>query len=187
MTDVNLHSLKNENLVRQTEQLLLTLPKREELTLRLRFGHSGGREHTFREIAQALGYSVSSVYRFEVQALRRLRHPTRSAIRASHSVTPLIQDVQFVIEKIEMLTPELIRHLKTNQHDLDRIKWDVFQHLVGEFLKSQDFDDVRIVGRNPATSADLYAAKTLSPDGLLIRVFVEVKRGADQVGIEVIN
>ena len=75
MTDVNLHSLKKENLRRQTEQVLLTLPKREELTLRLHFGYSGGVEHTFREIAQALGYSVSSVWRFEQQALRRLRPP----------------------------------------------------------------------------------------------------------------
>lgn len=187
MTETNSDPIDLQRLVRYTKRALLTLPKREELTLRLRFGISGRVAHSYREIADVLGYSTSSVRRFEQTALRRLRDPSRAAILAAKRIQPRVQDVCFVVEKVKKLTPELILHLKSHNEDLDLLHWEVFQHLVGEFLACHGFSDVRIVGRNPGTSADLYAARTLSPTGLPVRVFVEVKRTSGQLGIDVIN
>ncbi len=179
---------ERKELSERTDQVLRALPKREELTLRLRFGFDGGVMHTYREIADAIGYSISSVWRFEQQALRRLRDPDPRLIPKSPAVPePRIQEVSFVVEKVKKLTPELIQHLKSNKSDLNRIHWEVFQHLVGEFLKTRGFDDVRLVGRNPLTSADLYASHLMSPVGIIVRVFVEVKRTSEKLGIEVIN
>lgn len=57
---------------------------------------------------------------------------------------------------------------------------------MGEFLASRGFHDVRLVGRDPKTSADIYAA-TYGPLGDKIRFLIEVKRHRSAVGIQVIN
>lgn len=92
-----------------------------------------------------------------------------------------------VIETIRRLEPALITHLRKNNDDLNRIHPDVFEHLIAEFLASQGFSDVRLVGRNRRTSADIYAVKFIGAPAFPIKLFVEVKRWKDSVGIEIIN
>jgi HJR/Mrr/RecB family endonuclease len=107
-----------------------------------------------------------------------------SALRAPRTPPSVLRDV---VENTDRLTPELIEHLKTNADDLRKISWNVFEHLIGEFLAHQGFRDVRLVGRDPRTSADLYATWVIDSAGLVIRFFIEVKRWKERVGIGVIN
>lgn len=92
-----------------------------------------------------------------------------------------------VVEKIKKLTPELIEHLRRYEDDLLKVNPRIFEHLIAEFFASWGFDDVRLVGTNARTSADIYVVKTVNPVGVENRYFVEVKRWKHKVGIEVIN
>lgn len=92
-----------------------------------------------------------------------------------------------VIEQVRLLQPSLISHLKQHHDDLLKINPQLFEHLFAEFLAAQGFDDVRLVGRNRNTSADIYAAKRFVGPDIPIRLFVEVKRWTGKIGIEVIN
>jgi len=91
-----------------------------------------------------------------------------------------------VIQTFQKLEPDLISHLKRQSDDLVNINPLLFEHLFAEFLAAQGFDDVRLVGRNAKTSADIFAAKFIPAD-IPIRIFVEVKRWKHTIGIEVIN
>jgi len=92
-----------------------------------------------------------------------------------------------VVETIKSLTPDLIHHLKQNEDDLKKIQPRVFEQLVGEVLLQRGFDEVKLVGQDPQTSADILAIQKLPKIGDEVRYFVEVKRWKDKVGIEVIN
>jgi hypothetical protein len=96
----------------------------------------------------------------------------------------------FVVSLIESatdLTPEVISHLKGMPEDLRMLSPDIFEHLVGELLCSQGFEDVRLVGRDSSTAADIFAAKKLCGVDITHRLLVEVKRHKKRIGIEVIN
>jgi len=184
------HGTHAEELRLATQRILESLPQREAMVLRLRFGLDLVNERYPRQaIANAMGCSVSTVARLERGALRRLRHPSSvSKIRtfidededSPASISP-------VIEQIHKLTPDLIRHLQTTEADIDKIKWDVFEHLVAEFLKQRGCRDVRLVGQCSETSADIYAFNIDDALGVPIRYFIQVKRRNENVGIEVIN
>jgi HJR/Mrr/RecB family endonuclease len=92
-----------------------------------------------------------------------------------------------VIEGVQRLTPGLIEYLKCHSDKLEMIPWDVFEHLVAEFLAEKGFEDVRLVGRDQQTSADIYAAKSIPLFEKGFRLFVEVKKWKNRIGIEVIN
>jgi DNA-binding CsgD family transcriptional regulator len=192
-----------EKLHAQAEEVLSKLTPREALVLRLRFGIADGEEHTYTELAGALGLSRSSVVQIESRALRKLRQPSRGRLLqpyldmledqpspADAAVENLLfpaVEVKAVIEAVDQLTPELLQHLRGHGDDLEKLPWEVYEHLVGEFLASQGFEDVRLVGRDPSTSADIYAARSMRPLAVYFRLFVEVKRWQDKVGIEVIT
>ena len=59
------------------DQVLNTLPPREALVVKLRYGLSDGTEYSLAQIGPKLGVSRERVRQIEVQALRKLRHPTR--------------------------------------------------------------------------------------------------------------
>lgn len=99
----------------------------------------------------------------------------------------LLAELVPVIEKIRRLEPSLIAHLQQHNEDLGKIHPLLFEHLFAEFLAARGFDDVRLVGRNARTSADIFAAKFIPGPEIPLRVFVEVKRWKDTIGIEVIN
>lgn len=55
-----------------------TLPEREALVLRLRFGIGYPEEHTLEEVGEQFGVSRERVRQIEASALRKLKHPARS-------------------------------------------------------------------------------------------------------------
>jgi hypothetical protein len=59
--------------------------------------------------------------------------------------------------------------------------------LIAEFLAADGFQDVRLVGRNPRTSADIFAAQFIRGANIPYRLFIEVKRWRQTIGISVIN
>lgn len=60
------------------DDVLKTLPKREETILRLRYGIGSDRIWTLEEVADRFGVSRERIRQIEVRALRRMRHPRRS-------------------------------------------------------------------------------------------------------------
>jgi RNA polymerase sigma factor (sigma-70 family) len=60
------------------KDMLDTLPRRRAKVLALRFGIGGGEEHTLEETAEVFGCTRENIRRIESQALRNMRHPTRS-------------------------------------------------------------------------------------------------------------
>ncbi|MDQ4076694.1 MAG: sigma-70 family RNA polymerase sigma factor [Chloroflexota bacterium] len=57
---------------------LATLTPREARILRLRYGLRDGREHTLKEIGEKYGLTRERIRQIEKEALRKLRHPSRS-------------------------------------------------------------------------------------------------------------
>lgn len=92
-----------------------------------------------------------------------------------------------LIESAKDLTPEMISHLKGLPEDLRMLSPDIFEQLVGELLCFQGFEDVRLVGRDSSTAADIFAAKKLCGIDITYRLLIEVKRHKKRIGIEVIN
>lgn len=75
LDDMVLENQKN-NLLKKA---LDSLPIREKKILSLRFGLEDGIEHTLDEIGREFGVSATRIRDVESRALRRLRHPIRSA------------------------------------------------------------------------------------------------------------
>jgi RNA polymerase primary sigma factor len=67
------------NLREKTEHVLRTLTPREEKILRMRFGLDDGSEHTLEEVGQSFAVTRERIRQIEAKALRKLRHPSRSA------------------------------------------------------------------------------------------------------------
>ncbi len=68
----------NVNLKEQTAQVLRTLTPREEKVIKMRFGLEDGSEHTLEEVGQSFAVTRERIRQIEAQALRKLRHPSRS-------------------------------------------------------------------------------------------------------------
>jgi DNA-binding CsgD family transcriptional regulator len=179
-------------------EMLASLTPREAnlVTLRLVHGYADA------EIARF--FSITDVeVRVEVRkALRKLRDPSRLEQLKSledlkqsqeeelqgHTSSEIIPvELVDIIETVSKLTPSLISHLQSHTTDLGKLPWDVFEHLVAEFFASWEFVDVRLVGRNSSTSADIFAARKIAPIGTLIKYFIEVKRWNKKVGVNVID
>lgn len=73
-TDVASHQLLRQEL----ERALATIDPREARILRLRFGLIDGRAHTLEELGQKFGLTRERIRQIEGEALKRLRHPSRS-------------------------------------------------------------------------------------------------------------
>jgi DNA-binding CsgD family transcriptional regulator len=189
-------------LAETVETVLNTLSPREERILRMRLGLNVNlRHYTQQKIADHFGISRYRVRQIESKALRKLRHPQRANLLkiflnpsereaqqlAKRSSPERLAELVSVIETVKRLEPSLIEHLQRHNDDLKRIHPHVFEHLFAEFLAARGFTDVRLVGRNPRTSADIFAAKFIPEAEIPIKVFVEVKRWRDTVGIGVIN
>ncbi|MFN3308710.1 MAG: RNA polymerase sigma factor RpoD/SigA [Anaerolineales bacterium] len=64
----------------QVEQALATLSPREARVLRLRYGLGYQRQLTLEEVGDKFGLTRERIRQIELQALRRLRHPSRARI-----------------------------------------------------------------------------------------------------------
>ena len=69
----------NVNLKEQTGQVLHTLTPREEKIMKMRFGLEDDSEHTLEEVGRAFAVTRERIRQIEAKALRKLRHPSRSA------------------------------------------------------------------------------------------------------------
>ena len=67
-----------EMMKKQLENVLDTLTDREENVLRLRFGLDDGRTRTLEEVGKVFGVTRERIRQIEANALRKLRHPSRS-------------------------------------------------------------------------------------------------------------
>ncbi len=72
-------SVITRNLTDQTGTVLKSLTPREELVLRMRFGVGEGSEHTLEEVGKSFNVTRERIRQIESKALRKLRHPSRSA------------------------------------------------------------------------------------------------------------
>ena len=63
----------------QVRQSLTSLSERERQVLELRFGLIDGQDHTLEEVSQYFNITRERVRQIEAKALRKLRHPSRSA------------------------------------------------------------------------------------------------------------
>ena len=68
------HTLLRE----QLGEVLQTLTPREEKVLRLRFGLEDGRSRTLEEVGKEFNVTRERIRQIEAEALRKLRHPSRS-------------------------------------------------------------------------------------------------------------
>jgi len=73
-TDVATENMLKERM----EELLNTLSPREARILRLRFGLDNGRAYTLEEIGRKFGLTRERIRQIQMEALRKLRHPSRS-------------------------------------------------------------------------------------------------------------
>src|SRR4026207_554808 len=71
-------ALININRKEMAEQVLNTLPPREERVIKMRFGLEDGTEHTLEEVGQNFAVTRERIRQIEAKALRKLRHPSRS-------------------------------------------------------------------------------------------------------------
>jgi len=69
---------EHRDLSDQTRKVLATLTPREEKILRLRFGIDEKADHTLEEVGQSFVLTRERIRQIEANALRKLRHPSRS-------------------------------------------------------------------------------------------------------------
>jgi len=90
------------------------------------------------------------------------------------------------LELEKQLTPWIVSHLQKSPNDIRRLDPHVFEQLIAEFFASWGYD-VKLLGRDPMTGADIMALKSESPPGVEIRYLIEVKRHRDRIGIQEIH
>lgn len=190
---MNLNNETNSSLVHECIDLALRQLNDEKRNLLLQYYTSAGGSEKIAQrtdLARKLGVSVETlrVRAFRIRAdLETSIENCLEKLPRDESATQRTAELIPVIEQVRRLEPSLISHLKQHHDDLLKIDPVLFEHLFAEFLAAQSFDDVRLVGRNPNTSADIYAVKHLVGPDIPIRLFVEVKRWKRAIGIEVIN
>lgn len=183
-SSVTAQSLERRRAVEMVVRGLDVLDDRERKVIFSYFGLDGGRPKHLKQIGLKFGVPPTTIDRILQGALTKMHgvlfgdDPMGDEGRV---------DVRPVIERIQRLTPELIAHLKEHASDLDLIPWPIYEHLIGEFLAAAGFEDVRLVGKNTFTGADIFASYPIAPLGTKMNYFVEVKRWKARVGVEVID
>ncbi|GIX47126.1 MAG: hypothetical protein KatS3mg131_1337 [Candidatus Tectimicrobiota bacterium] len=74
-----LEAVINRDLKEKIHKVLNTLSEKEERILRMRFGLGDETPHTLEEVGQVFGVSRERIRQIEAQALRKLKHPSRSS------------------------------------------------------------------------------------------------------------
>lgn len=71
---------ERKDLRERVREVLSTLEPAEESAIRLRFGFVGGEVYSAEETAEELTIPLDEEQRIEIRAMRKLRHPSRSAL-----------------------------------------------------------------------------------------------------------
>ncbi len=90
------------------------------------------------------------------------------------------------LEAERQLTPFIMSYLRNKPDDFRRLDPGVFEQLVGEFFSSWGYE-VKLLGRNSRTGADIMALRKEQPPGFELRYLIEVKRERNRIGIEEIH
>jgi hypothetical protein len=174
--------------------LLARLPDRDRHVVEQRLGLVDGYSRSVKEVSRQFKTTPDRIRIIQDRAFKTIAaalgvSATADVIEAllEPSLEPRVESLSEVIERVTQLTPELIAYLQAHTRDLEKLPWDVFEHLIAEFLASQGFSHVALVGRSSTTAADIFAAYYVPALAQPIRLFVEVKRWRDRVGIEVID
>lgn len=193
------------NLKAAIYSILDDMPKLEATVIRLKFGIGYENETSNELIAHALGFSVENIEEISNRAIRMLKHPSRISYLQEYPDELISEDgndqiqgsnlhipashiqTYAMVSKIKKLEPALIAHLKKHSNDLLSIDCYVMEHLVAELLAGNGFSDVRRVGANARTSADVFAGLYHHETGVEIRFFVEVKQVKGKIGVDVID
>ena len=183
----NLTGLQETHLYRDLETLLQEMTYKQRHVLTLLYGLGDGYTYSLEEVARIFKTTVPDVEATRTTAIRFLQdHPRLLEIFQPERPQQYIATTDLITQAKE-LTPFLISHLRRNSDDILKLKWEVFEHLIAEFFASWGFHEVRLVGRNASTSADIFAIQKTDKTGVRIRYFVEVKRWKTKVGVEVID
>jgi len=73
-------SVEQQMLAEDVRAVVETLSPREARILRLRYGLDGGGDYTLKEIGEKFGVTRERIRQIEMQALRKLRHPSHSRV-----------------------------------------------------------------------------------------------------------
>ena len=179
------------------DQALESLTPKERMVLQFRFGVGNLHSKKLREIGIQLHLTKKALRKLEMEALSKLDDSVRveSVSRFVKALFPEEQDrdhprnvqVRELIESAKELNAHVISHLKRRPDDLAKLPWDTFEHLIAEFFASWGFQDVRLVGRDASTAADIFALRKEEHTGVELRYFVEVKRRREKADVQVID
>jgi len=177
--------------MRVVHTTLASLTEREEYIIRYLLGINfalGPKIKLMRhsEIAKQLGVSYQKVSAIEKSAWKKLQQPINARKLLNVLWAPNVE-LNEPLESIKRVSPELMRNLKYEHANITKVPAIVFEEIVAELLAGMGWNEVRLVGRSSETSADILAGHFL-PDGVTpIRIFIEVKRWKDRIGVEVFN
>ncbi len=181
-------------ILEKLENLFKTLSYREREVIKLLYGLGDGYSYTYEEIGRIFKVSTSTIRRVEKKAIRKLQKSPEAADlllqseEAEKDKGAEIQlELQETLESIRELSVELLLYLKDHPDNLIKLPSNIFEQLVAECLASKGFDEIKLVGKNPHTAADIFAIEKSSKSGSRIRYFIEVKRWKDKVGVEIID
>ena len=73
-----LHEMNQDLLKSRIAEVLDALEYREREVIRLRYGLTDGCDHTLEEVGQCFSVTRERIRQIEAQALKKLRHPSRS-------------------------------------------------------------------------------------------------------------
>jgi hypothetical protein len=142
---------------------------------------------SYRMDAQTELHMRLGLYNRDAGKINHLKEQCQEAINNGDIVSPEPPEILGeVVENAKRLEVSLIKHLQEHYEDIQKIPWDVLEHLVGEFYKKEGWTDVRLVGRDPSTGADLFVSSGEHLEKPL-RFFIEVKQHKTKAGIEIIH
>jgi len=76
--------IEQEEMAKEMERALSTLSEREAQILRLRFGLGRTQPHTLKECGKIFSLTKDRIMQIERNAIRKLRHPSRSRVLKEH-------------------------------------------------------------------------------------------------------
>jgi len=158
------------------ENLLNTLSYREREVIKLLYGMADGYTFTYEEVGRIFKVSTSTIRRVENKAIRKLQKAPeatdlllQSEETDENKGTEIQIELQDTLEGIRELNIELLLYLKDQPENLIKLPWNVFEQLVAECLASKGFDEIKLVGKNPTTAADMFAIENSGMSGSRVR------------------